>query len=140
MKRTAILLIAVLVLGVAGTLARQLLAQDQQLDPRIAAYDKGPATIDVSKYPAEQQANYKVFASKCSQCHTLARPINCDFALPDEWERYVKRMMRKPNSGISPADGKKIFDFLVYDSQTRKKSLYDKKLKEQGSQATTKQQ
>ena len=68
---------------------------DAPLDPRILAYDKGPAKIDVSKYPADMKANYKVFAIKCSKCHTIARAINCEFALEDEWERYVKRMMRK---------------------------------------------
>jgi hypothetical protein len=109
---------------------------DEPLDPRIAAYDKGPATIDVSKYPAEIQEDYKLFAKKCTHCHTLARPINCDFALPDEWSRYVKRMMRKPDSQITPEEAKKIYDFLVYDSKTRKKDLYEKKLKESGQPAT----
>jgi hypothetical protein len=37
-----------------------------------------------------------------------------------EWERYVKRMMHKPNSGISDSQGKAIYDFLAYDQQTRK--------------------
>jgi len=100
------------------------------LDPRIAAYDKGAATIDVSKYPADMQARYKLFSSRCSKCHTPARAINCEFALEDEWERYVKRMMRKPGSGISAADGKEIYEFLAFDSKTRKKALYEKKLKE----------
>jgi hypothetical protein len=48
--------------------------------------------------------------------------------LPDEWSRYVKRMMRKPGSGIDSADGKKIFEFLVYDSSVRKKAMLDDKL------------
>jgi hypothetical protein len=38
----------------------------------------------------------------------------------DEWERYVKRMMHKPNSGISDSQGKEIFEFLAYDQQVRK--------------------
>lgn len=120
-----------LVAGVAalGTLAARA---QEQLDPRIAAYDKGPATIDVSKYPPEIQAGYKVFANKCVKCHTIARAINCDFALDEEWERYVKRMMRKPGSEIGSAEGKQIFEFLAYDSKTRKKTLYEKKLKEAG--------
>ncbi len=46
--------------------------------------DKGPAEIDVSKYPAEQQSNYNTFAKKCSKCHTLARAINSPYALPKE--------------------------------------------------------
>ena len=81
--------------------------------------DKGPDKIDVSAYPAAQQANYKLFASKCSKCHTIARPINT-MMKRDEWERYVKRMMHKPNSGINDSQGKQIFDFVVYDQTERK--------------------
>ena len=132
MKRKTILLGVTFLFSLLG-IWKWTHAQDQPpLDPRIAAYDKGPATLDVSKYPPEMQENYKVFSKKCTHCHTLARPINCDFALPDEWSRYVKRMMRKPDSQISADEAKKIFDFLVYDSQNRKKDLYQKKLKEQG--------
>jgi hypothetical protein len=81
--------------------------------------DKGPATIAISTYPAEQQKNYKLFAEKCSKCHTIARPINTTMTKP-EWERYVKRMMHKPNSGISDSQGKNIYEFLAYDQDTRK--------------------
>ncbi len=81
--------------------------------------DKGPSKIDVSSYPPEQQKAYKVFAEKCSKCHTIARPINTTMTR-SEWERYVKRMMHKPNSGISDNQGKAIFEFLAYDQQVRK--------------------
>jgi hypothetical protein len=69
-----------------------------------------------------------VFSTKCTQCHKLSRPINSDYATPDEWSRYIKRMMHKPGSGISNADGKKIYEFLVYDSSVRKKTMLDEKL------------
>jgi hypothetical protein len=36
--------------------------------------------------------------------------------------------MYKPGSGISAGEGKKIFDFLVYDSSVRKKAMVDEKL------------
>lgn len=120
-----------IVMAIVLTVSVTTAQQDTKNDPKYGAMDKGPATIDISKYPAEQQANYKVFAAKCAKCHTLARPINSTFALPDEWERYIKRMMYKPGSGINSGEGKKIFEFLKYDSQTRKKALYEKKLKEQ---------
>ncbi len=81
--------------------------------------DKGPNKIDVSSYPPAQQSAYKVFNTKCSKCHTIARPINTSMKR-DEWERYVKRMMHKPNSGISDAQGKEIFEFLIYDQTERK--------------------
>jgi mono/diheme cytochrome c family protein len=81
--------------------------------------DKGPSKVDVSSYPPEQQKGYKVFADKCSKCHTIARPINTTMTAP-EWSRYVKRMMHKPNSGISDNQGKAIYEFLAYDQENRK--------------------
>lgn len=107
-------------------------AADENLDAatkaRVERFEKGPATIDVSKYPQGIQENYEVFSKKCSQCHKLSRPINSDYALPDEWSRYIKRMMYKPGSGISSSEGKKIFEFLVYDASIRKKSMIEEKL------------
>jgi hypothetical protein len=105
---------------------------DDELDAatkaRIEAYEKGPAYIDISKYPEALKENYELFSQKCTQCHKLSRPVNCDYAMPDEWSRYVKRMMRKPGSGISSGDAKNIYEFLVYDSSVRKKKLLDEKL------------
>ncbi len=85
----------------------------------VLPQDKGPDKIDVSGYPQPMQSAYKLFSGKCSKCHTIARPINT-MMKRDEWERYVKRMMHKPNSGISDAQGKQIFDFLVFDQAERK--------------------
>ena len=129
MTRTTPWAALALAAGIAMAIPPPTHAQEP-VDPRIAAYDKGPATIDVSKYPTEMQARYKVFADKCAKCHTLARAINCEFALDEEWERYVKRMMRKPGSGITSADGKQIFEFVAHDAKVRKKALYERKLKE----------
>ncbi len=39
---------------------------------------------------------------------------------PGVWERYVKKMMSKPGCNISPQEGKKIWQFLTYDSEKRK--------------------
>jgi hypothetical protein len=101
---------------------------DAETKARIERFEKGPATIDVSKYPQTIQDNYEVFSQKCSQCHKLSRPINSDYALPDEWSRYIKRMMNKPGSNISSGEGKKIYEFLTYDSSVRKKAMVDEKL------------
>lgn len=99
--------------------------------------DKGPATVNVSSYPPEQQKEYKLFADKCAKCHTLARPINTTMTDP-EWARYVKRMMHKPNSGISDKQGKDIYEFLAFDQKSRKdknpsafyKSLSDEEIEQ----------
>jgi hypothetical protein len=107
-------------------------AAEEILDPatkaRIERFEKGPATVDVSKYPDPIKEGYEVFSQKCTQCHKLSRPINSDYALPEEWSRYVKRMMYKPGSGIGAGEGKKIYEFLVYDSSVRKKAMVDEKL------------
>jgi hypothetical protein len=101
---------------------------DAETKARVERFEKGAATIDVSKYPDGIKENYQVFSEKCTQCHKLSRPINSDYCLPDEWSRYVKRMMHKPGSGINNTDGKKIYEFLVYDSSVRKKAMVDEKL------------
>ncbi len=99
---------------------------------RFKKLDAGPRKIDVSSYPAEQKAAYPLFVKKCSKCHSIGRPINSDFVLPSQWERYVKRMTFKPNSKITPADGKSIYHFLVYDSSVRKAAALKARLAELG--------
>jgi hypothetical protein len=119
--------VAALVLLGAGV-ARAEDQLDAETKARLDRFEKGPATIEVAKYPQGIQDNYETFSQKCAQCHKLSRPVNCDYALPDEWSRYVKRMMRKPGSGIDSADGRKIYEFLTYDSSVRKKAMLDDKL------------
>ncbi len=127
MKRLVVA--AVLMAGAVGPAMRvRAQGQDMPLDPKVIKWDKGPDHIDVSRYPADMKEKYKIFENLCSKCHTLARPINCDFALEDDWERYIKKMMRRGKGVISPADAAQIYDFLVYDSKTRKKALYDQKM------------
>jgi mono/diheme cytochrome c family protein len=81
--------------------------------------DKGPDKIDVAAYPEAHQKTYGMFRQKCSKCHTIARPINTTMTRA-EWERYVKRMMHKPNSEINESQGKTIFAFLIFDQTERK--------------------
>jgi hypothetical protein len=133
MPRNIPLPVFVLGLATLGLASASLsLAADDNLDAatkaRIERFEKGPTTVDVSKYPDAIKEGYEVFAQKCTQCHKLSRPINSDYALPEEWSRYVKRMMRKPGSGIGAGDGKKIYEFLVYDSSVRKKAMVDDRL------------
>ncbi len=87
-------------------------------------YDLGPKEIDVTSYPKEQQENYKAFAKACSQCHTLARPINSPLITREDWRRYTRRMHAKAkistNAVIGAAAAKQEIEFLTYDAQVRK--------------------
>ena len=79
------------------------------------ARDVGPDTIDVSPFPPEVREVYPLFQVKCSKCHSLARPINSSIS-GDEWKAYIKKMIRRPASGINEEVGQRIFEFLKYYS------------------------
>ena len=129
-QRLNVLLLVIMFIFAGSRVVR---ADDTNLDDatkaRIAKFEQGPSTIDVSNYPQKIQDIYTdIFSQKCMQCHRLSRPINSDYALPSEWESYVKLMMHKPGSGINNGDARKITEFLIYDSSVRKKNLVDDKL------------
>lgn len=118
----------VVALLASATFCRGEDQMDAATKSRVEQFEKGPATIDVTKYPAAMKDGYELFSQKCGQCHRLSRPINSDYVLPDEWSRYVKRMMYKPGSNISGSDAKALHEFLVYDSAIRKKAKLEAKL------------
>jgi hypothetical protein len=118
------------VIAFTGALAHRVSAQGDPLDPKVIRWDKGADKIDVSKYPAEMKRKYKVFTEICGKCHTLARAVNCDFAVEDDWERYIKRMMRRGRGLITSEVAQDAFDFAVYDSKIRKKDLYEQKTRD----------
>jgi hypothetical protein len=85
--------------------------------------DLGPDEIDVSSYPAEQRANYSVFARACARCHGLARSINAPYTSRGWWDFYITGMrMRGRVAGrpFSRDEIKAVLDFLEYDSRVRK--------------------
>jgi hypothetical protein len=128
------IIIAALTLAAFGAAAvPEARAQDEAASDKVFEADKGSETIDISKYPKEQQENYKVFSEKCAKCHTLARPINSQYALPEEWSAYVDKMRHKKRSGIDDDSQKIITDFLIYDSAVRKKDLIAQKLKDKAA-------
>ena len=113
---------------VALTAVASLAQQNPAEEARLKKLDDGPKTIDVSQYPADQQKAYKLFQAKCVTCHAIARGINTEMVIPADWERYIKRMMYKPNSGISSNEARTLFRFLIYDASVRKADLLRKAL------------
>jgi hypothetical protein len=88
--------------------------------------DLGPASVDVSGYPQEQQKNYQVYSRVCSQCHTLARSNYCPVVSRSFWELYISAMRNRTyyyyeaRTPMTPEDSKAILDFLDYDAKARK--------------------
>ncbi len=79
----------------------------------------GGEGLDMSTLPAKVQADYAVFAQKCSKCHSLSRPLESGIKDDAYWAEYVERMRRQPSSGISPSDVVPILRFLHYYSSDR---------------------
>jgi hypothetical protein len=102
-------------LVLAGSAIAALLVGAPPADTKPDPRDFGPGTIDVSRYPPEQKKNYEMYAAKCSKCHPLARSVNARFSA-QEWKKYMKRMIRRPNSGINEEQAASVYDFLKYYS------------------------
>ena len=83
-----------------------------------------------AQFPADRKAQYGLFKEKCTQCHEMARPIAAletgitpvshDSFDDAGIKKYVVKMMRKPNSGITKEDAKTLIDFLQYARELAK--------------------
>lgn len=82
MKR---LLTAVILMSAAPVFAGDAAYEAEKAKALASPYanDLGPATIDISAYPADMQKAYKeVLQVKCAKCHTPSRPLNSQFLEP----------------------------------------------------------
>lgn len=73
-------------------------------------------SLDTSAFPKKYQDGYKVFAVRCSKCHTLSRAINGRLT-PEGWRNYVKKMSRRSGSGINESNSGPLVDFLIFYTQ-----------------------
>lgn len=150
-KKLHIMGVGILVLGfLTLAMLRFVRANDAVEGPGGLPYpnDAGPSQVDISSYPAVTQADYRVFARRCSQCHSLARALNSQYLQltpeelkeieakePDiladkliwqvsdsEWAGVIVKMHAKPGAAIRihPAELDKVIEFLVYDAKVRK--------------------
>ncbi len=74
--------------------------------------------LEPSALPANVRGDYELFASRCSRCHSLARPLGSNFD-PARWRVYVERMRLQPASGIALSDVPGILRFLDWYSAHR---------------------
>jgi mono/diheme cytochrome c family protein len=78
--------------------------------------------IDTSGYPAEIQKDYRVFRSKCNECHGLDTSLKPSLP-PAQWTSEVKRMQSMASAEFNDKQAKAIIDFLNYDESRRKAQL-----------------
>jgi hypothetical protein len=75
-----------------------------------------------SQVPPEVASDYRVFAFKCSKCHSIVRPLQSGIGDDDFWFAYVERMRRMPSSGITVEDEEVILRFLKYYASEQRRS------------------
>ncbi len=94
-------------------------------EAKLKVTGKGKAQKLVkTQFPADMQPRYDLFSDKCTQCHAMSRPISAlvtgvtpvsgDSFQRGDIKRYVVKMMRKPNSGITRDDARQLLKFLIF--------------------------
>ncbi len=78
--------------------------------------------IDSSDFPANIQKGYRLFRTKCNECHGLDTSLKPSMA-PAQWTFEVKRMQAMASAQFNDAQAKAILDFLNYDESHRKAQL-----------------
>ncbi len=79
-------------------------------------------TIDSSGFPADIQKGYRLFRTKCNECHGLDTSLKPSMA-PAPWTSEVKRMQAMASAQFNDSQAKAILDFLNYDESHRKAQL-----------------
>jgi cytochrome c-type protein NapC len=81
--------------------------------------NKDTIKIDPSGFPADIQKGYRLFSTKCSECHGLDTSLKPTMSA-SQWTAEVKRMQGMPSSQFNDAQAKAIVDFLNYYGAHRK--------------------
>lgn len=69
-----------MMLALSGAFAA---AEDKPDAGPALANDFGPKEVDVSKYPDEMKAGYKLALQRCSKCHQAYRAFNAQYVQPE---------------------------------------------------------
>lgn len=107
-SKSRIVFAALIVLGMA--LFNQASAQFTRRDA---------IKLDMSTYPADTQKGYKLFSTKCSECHDVASSLT-ESRPAEYWREVVGRMAAMPSSHINGNEADLITKFLVYDQSHRR--------------------
>lgn len=75
--------------------------------------------LDRSAIPAQARPGYRLFQSKCAECHSLNRLRAKSDLSPDEWGDILYRMQDMVSSHLNTEQTKAILSFVVWDDKTR---------------------
>jgi cytochrome c-type protein NapC len=75
--------------------------------------------IDSSGFPADIKKGYRLFGTKCAECHGLDTSLQPTMSA-SQWPVEVKRMQAMASAQFNDAQAKAIIDFLLYYEANRK--------------------
>ncbi len=107
---SGLLLAAVVWLAATGTVQGQF------------TQNRDTIKIDSAGFPADIQKGYRLFRTKCNECHGLDTSLKPSMA-PPQWTKEVKRMQAMASAQFNDSQAKAILDFLNYDESHRKAQL-----------------
>src|SRR5215471_13093608 len=70
--------------------------------------------IDPSGFPSDIHRDYKKFAVKCGECHTLDTSLKPSFSAA-QWSAIVKEMQAMARAHFNDKEAQNILDFINYD-------------------------
>ena len=94
-----------------------------QAPPQTFPADKGPATVNVAKYPADKQKAFKLVQERCTKCHNFARSLHANRFGKDAWTPVIHKMATRPGSDVTLEEEKVILEFIVFDHDKRKAEI-----------------
>ena len=77
--------------------------------------------VDASGFPTEIQKDYRLFRTKCNECHGLDKSLKLSLP-PAQWTSEVKRMQAMASSQFNNKQAAAIVAFLNYYQEHRKAS------------------
>lgn len=115
-----------------GILVFSCSQSDQAIEPGSSQEELIAASesINVSRYPVPLQNTYDLFVARCSTCHSLKDTIQSPEVLPTYWEKTVREMYEKKDSGMTAEETHTITEFLIYDSYKRRSFKYKRDLRD----------
>ncbi len=115
-----------------GSSARSYSSKDHQsmdmLVNSLSSTNVMACNAVLAPVPFQLEDLQKLYIERCSICHSLSKSNYSSHILPSDWKACIASMAALPRSNLSTRDQQLIYEYLVYDSATRRKAKLERQL------------
>lgn len=97
-------------------------AQTSPSGPSTYNHNASEFQLDTRNMPADVQGGYRLFRTKCGECHSRNRLLGKSDMSREEWTDIVFRMRDMASSHIDTKQAKAILDFVIWNDQQSKRN------------------